>query len=104
MDITKTVDYLARQVRAYHPSPGSFLMLKGGPLKVHQAHVIKQANTKTGLMDTMGGQPAFAAADGWLVLDIVQPAGKKSMKGTDFLRGARDWNGQIKSSKLKEKT
>jgi methionyl-tRNA formyltransferase len=37
------------------------------------------------------GLPAIAAADGLLVLDEVQPAGKKSMPGKVFLQGARNW-------------
>ena len=35
--------------------------------------------------------PAIVAADGLLVLDEVQPAGKKIMPGKVFLQGARSW-------------
>ena len=39
------------------------------------------------------GYPAVCCAEGWLVLDEVQPAGKKPMAGDVFLRGARQWLG-----------
>jgi methionyl-tRNA formyltransferase len=35
--------------------------------------------------------PAVATSDGWLVLDEVQPTGKKPMPGKVFLNGARQW-------------
>ena len=34
---------------------------------------------------------AVGAGEGLLVLDQVQPAGKKAMSGEAFLRGAKDW-------------
>ncbi|MEN7974024.1 MAG: hypothetical protein ABFR47_09355 [Verrucomicrobiota bacterium] len=37
------------------------------------------------------GQPAIGTSEGLLILDQVQPAGKKVMAGETFLRGARDW-------------
>ncbi|MCK4900215.1 MAG: hypothetical protein KAS38_15650 [Anaerolineales bacterium] len=37
------------------------------------------------------GQAAFGTVQGILVLDEVQPAGKKAMPGEFFLRGVRDW-------------
>ena len=36
-------------------------------------------------------QPAVGAGGGLLVLDEVQPAGKKPMSGKSFLSGARNW-------------
>jgi methionyl-tRNA formyltransferase len=41
--------------------------------------------------------PALGTGAGLLVLDEVQPAGKKPMSGADFLRGARDWENKIDS-------
>jgi hypothetical protein len=37
------------------------------------------------------GIPALTVADGLLVLDRVQPVGKKPMTGAAYLRGARDY-------------
>ncbi|RLD02708.1 MAG: methionyl-tRNA formyltransferase, partial [Chloroflexota bacterium] len=35
--------------------------------------------------------PAIGTSAGILVLDQVQPAGKRPMPGDTFLRGAKDW-------------
>jgi methionyl-tRNA formyltransferase len=37
------------------------------------------------------GRPAVLSAEGALVLEEVQPAGKKVMTGKSFLAGARMW-------------
>jgi methionyl-tRNA formyltransferase len=37
------------------------------------------------------GLPAIATASGLLVLDEVQPAGKKLMPGKVFFLGAKNW-------------
>ena len=42
--------------------------------------------------------PAIATSEGALVLDTVQPAGKKRMSGEVFLNGARDWQDDEKPS------
>lgn len=106
LDFSQPVEALARCVRAFNPRPGAYTLLEGQILKVHQAHA---ALTPTPLPRGEGegvrgrgephpgwrvvhqGLPAIAAADGLLVLDEVQPAGKKSMPGNAFLQGARIW-------------
>jgi methionyl-tRNA formyltransferase len=40
---------------------------------------------------------AIKCADGAVVLELIQPEGKKPMKGEDFLRGHREIIGQILS-------
>jgi methionyl-tRNA formyltransferase len=37
------------------------------------------------------GFPAIGTGGGSLILEEVQPAGKKVMSGKAFLAGARDW-------------
>jgi methionyl-tRNA formyltransferase len=37
------------------------------------------------------GLPAFTTGQGILVIDHLQPAGKKPMDGKIFLHGARGW-------------
>lgn len=39
------------------------------------------------------GLPAVGTADGLLIFEEVQPAGKKAMTGKAFLAGIRDWSG-----------
>ena len=90
LDFTRGVNELERQVRAFNPWPGAFMDYEGGLLKVHKAHVeegVASAGQRLAHLD----QPAVGARDGLLILDEVQPSGKKSMSGKSFLAGARQW-------------
>ena len=97
LDFTLRALNLARQVRAYNPWPGTFMTWQGHILKIHRAHAItsnQQAiHADLNLGSTLVHQclPAVVTVDGILVLDEVQPEGKKSMSGIDFLCGCRGW-------------
>ena len=90
LDFTKDVNELERRVRAMNPWPGAFMDFDGAVLKAHRAHV-EQGNVSAGQRLIVQNQPAVGARGGILVLDEVQPAGKKSMSGKSFLAGARNW-------------
>jgi len=91
LDFTRDVNELERQVRAFNPWPGAFIDFDGALLKVHKAHV-EVGNVSEGQRLVYQDQPAVGAGGGLLVLDEVQPAGKKSMSGKSFLTGARRWS------------
>ena len=42
-------------------------------------------------MAVLEGLPAVGTADGWIVFDELQPAGKGKMPGKAFLAGGRNW-------------
>lgn len=90
LDFTRPADELERRIRAFNPWPGAFMDFDGIMLKVHRAHV-EAGNAVTGQRLIYQDQPAVGADGGLLVLDIVQPAGKKFMSGKSFLAGARHW-------------
>jgi methionyl-tRNA formyltransferase len=90
LDFTSDVNELERRVRAFDPWPGAFMEFDGMTLKVHRAHV-EAGNVSAGKRLIVQNQPAVGAGGGLLVLDEVQPAGKKSMSGKSFLSGARNW-------------
>jgi methionyl-tRNA formyltransferase len=90
LDFTRDVHDLERQVRAFNPWPGAFMNFDGALLKIHKVHVEK-GNASPGQRLIVQDQPAVSARGGLLVLDEVQPAGKKSMSGKSFLAGARHW-------------
>lgn len=90
LDFTSDVNELERRVRAFNPWPGTFMDFDGKNLKIHRAHVEGgTASAGEGLI--VQNQPAVGARGGVLVLDEVQPAGKKPMSGKSFLAGARNW-------------
>jgi methionyl-tRNA formyltransferase len=90
LDFTHDVHDLERRVRAFNPWPGAFMDFHGMLLKIHRAHV-EVGDASEGQRLIVQNQPAVGARGGILVLDEVQPAGKKSMSGKSFLAGARDW-------------
>ncbi|MFC2043081.1 methionyl-tRNA formyltransferase [Chloroflexota bacterium] len=96
LDFTHPAEYLARQVRAYNPWPGSFTYWQEQVLKIHLAHVlptdeILDSSISPGTCTIYQSLPAFGTSAGLLVLDRVQPACKKPMSGKAFLQGARGW-------------
>ena len=90
LDFTQPVEELVQRVQAFNPWPGAYLVWKDAMLKVHRAH----AGMETALQGqrlVYRGHPAVGVRGGLLILDEVQPAGKKSMGGKAFLAGNRGW-------------
>jgi len=90
LDFTHPAAELERRVRAFNPWPGAYMDFDGANLKVHRAHV-EAGEAEAGQRLIYRDQPAIGAGSGLLILDEVQPAGKKSMSGKSFLAGARHW-------------
>lgn len=96
LDFEQPAEVLARQVRAYQPWPGAYTIWQGVFLKILRASAILPDSSTSvpvasGQLARVDGLPAIGTVQGWLVLEEVQPAGKRSMSGEDFLRGAKDW-------------
>jgi methionyl-tRNA formyltransferase len=92
LDFTRPAIELERRVRAYHPWPGAYFAWNGAQLKVHRAHIREEESPGVERRLTIEGYPALGTSKGILILEEVQPAGKKSMSGKAFLAGARDWD------------
>jgi methionyl-tRNA formyltransferase len=91
LDFNRSAAYLARQVRAYNPWPGTYFEWLDTHIKVHRAHPVMVNSPGQGNLTIHKNFPAIGTSQGILVLDQLQPAGKKSMLGDVFLRGAKDW-------------
>ncbi len=91
LDFSKDAEYLARQVRAYSPWPGTFTYWKNQPLKIHRAKASLSSQGKSNTRVIHNSLPAIYSGNGLLILEEVQPAGKRKMSGETFLNGARDW-------------
>jgi len=92
LDFVRPAVELERCVRAMYPWPGAWFEWNGSPLKVLRASTVsgdKDLASGTRLM--VEGKPAVQSGESVLVLEEVQPAGKKVMSGKSFLMGARDW-------------
>ena len=91
LDFNQDAVFLTRQVRAYHPWPGCYTVWQGQILKIHRAHALSTPAPSIGGRLIVEGKPAWGTAVGLLVVDELQPAGKRSMPGVEFLRGTRHW-------------
>jgi methionyl-tRNA formyltransferase len=91
LDFTHSAAELERRVRAMNPWPGAWFEWNGNVLKVARASVSEIKGLEIGSRFIVEGRPAVMCADGALVLDEVQPSGRKLMPGKAFLSGARGW-------------
>ena len=92
LDFTRSAVELERRVRAMNPWPGAWFEWNGNLLKVLRASVVSgEKSLVSGSRFIVEGRPAVQSADGILILEEVQPAGKKVMSGKSFLAGAREW-------------
>lgn len=96
LDFQQPAAILERKVRAFHPWPGAYVLWKGQPLRILEGEAVTgEPDDAAGLTMESTRFPAIHTADGLLVLRKVQPAGKRPMAGDEFLRGAKDFPGQI---------
>jgi methionyl-tRNA formyltransferase len=97
LDFNHSAVALERKIRAYHPWPGTFMDWNDQRLKIISAHTSgdqgqdQQAGGIPGQHLIYGDLPAVITGEGILIIDELQPAGKKPMPGSIFLRGAREW-------------
>lgn len=91
LDFTRDARFLERQVRACIPWPGAYLDWNGNRLRVWKASVLNSHVLKPGKRGQADKFPIVGTASTDLKLIEVQPAGKRILKGTDFLNGARNW-------------
>lgn len=91
LDFSKTAEELERQIRAFNPWPSSFFEWEGTRIKVHRAKVDTGKSAGIGKQVKIEGVPAIGTSEGNLLLEQIQPAGKKSMTGKSFLAGGRKW-------------
>ncbi len=69
IDCSQSIEEIERQIRALNPWPGSFVIWKGKIIKILEAQI----------------------EDNKLIINKIQPEGKKPMAMDDFLRGHQDF-------------
>ncbi len=86
-----TAERIERQVRAHNPWPMAYSLLDGNPLRVLSARAV--ADTPPALPGTIqhsGGDVVIATPSGGLVIETLQPPGRKPMRALDYLNGHRE--------------
>jgi methionyl-tRNA formyltransferase len=91
LDFSLPAQTLLNKVHAYQPWPGAVYEWRGKHLKIIEAHVHMTFEGKPRERFVVNGLPAVCTGEGLLVLDTVQPEGKKPMPGKAFLNGQPDW-------------
>jgi methionyl-tRNA formyltransferase len=91
LDFNKAAVALEREIRAFNPWPVSYLQLGTQQLKIWQARV-EAGTAKPGQVVRVDKKGiAIGTSDGLLVIEQLQPPGKKAMAVVDFLNGRADW-------------
>jgi methionyl-tRNA formyltransferase len=89
LDPSRRASELERVVRALTPHIGAQLWLDGGgPLGVRETRVLPDGPA-AGALSLDGTRPVLGCSDGALELVVVHPAGRRPMRGEDWLRGLR---------------
>jgi methionyl-tRNA formyltransferase len=93
IDWRKTSKYLSNFVRAMQPNPGAYTFWSGERIKIHKAKPLPLENPPKGVNP---GTIVFVrkdgiyvtCADGVLVVQELQPAGRNKMTAAEFKNGA----------------
>lgn len=91
LDFEQSAIKVDRKVRALNDWPGTFYKFNGQALKIRKVEAIFTEAHPAGIRSVLDKVPVISTPDGWVKLLEVQPAGKKWMPGSDFLRGIQNW-------------
>jgi len=93
IDWTRPADEIVRRIRGTSPDPGAHTMLGGQRLVITRGAIAGGAPSRNGTVQLRDGVPHIAGGAGWVRIDEVRPAGKRTMSGADWARGARGLEG-----------
>lgn len=74
--------------RAFTPFPGAWIQTNFGVVKVLKARLAPGLTFRPGVVAAVKPELVVGLRDGALCLEMVQPEGRKPMRGTDFANGA----------------
>ena len=94
IDWTQSAEQIARQIRAYHPWPGSFTHWNGRQLKVHEASALDGVESEPpGTVTELPQGIAVTTGEEALLLRRVQIEGRQATDISEFARGYRHFTG-----------
>jgi methionyl-tRNA formyltransferase len=88
LDWSQPASALVNRIRGLSPKPGAYALLENKRFGIRRARAI-EGSLEPGLARRSGGRIEVGTGEGLLVLDEVQPEGKRAMPIAEFLRGAR---------------
>jgi methionyl-tRNA formyltransferase len=87
IDLERPADEVVRRILAYTPDPGAFTTFHGQRIGIRRASIAGGPGAEHGTLEIRDGVPYVGAGAGWVRLDEVRPAGKRSMSGAEWARG-----------------
>lgn len=87
LDPTRPARELAAQVRALTPHVGAHLELDGGEWLGVRAAAAEDGRLEAGRIERRDGELRMGCGEGVLLLEVVQPPGKRPMPADAYLRG-----------------
>jgi len=85
---------IERLTRAFNPWPGAFTLWGDMRIKILAA-TVEKTSIEPGVVFKLGNRIAVGTGDGALVLDTIQPAGKRPMPAVAFANGFPDFIGAV---------
>ena len=76
LDFSQSAESLDRRVRALTPWPGAWFEWRGLRIKILTAHIGNSSLSKIGEPIARASELVIPCADGSLIVDLIQPAGK----------------------------
>lgn len=95
LDAGGSADALVDRFRGTTPEPGAHLSIGGQRVKVLGARRGPDATLEPGELALIDKEVLLGTADGTVVLQGVQPAGRSAMAAADWWRGRRDENTRV---------
>lgn len=97
IDWIASASVLERRVRAYDPWPGTYTSWYGQQIKVLAASVISEVSDTAAPGTIVATKTSLLVATGEGILELleIQPAGKRTMTGREWLAGHQNVSGQV---------
>ena len=95
IDWSHSAAHIERMTRAYQPWPTAYTLWKNEPLRILRARVGDHFVDEPGTVVKLGGEIGVVTGDGLLLLDLLQPAGKKPMDAKSFVNGVQGFVGSV---------
>ena len=84
----KPAKKIEQMIRAFSPWPGTFTKYNGRRIKILKAHIAPSSEEEVGyFLKTNKGELKIQCEKEALIIDQIQPEGKRVMSGADFVKG-----------------
>jgi methionyl-tRNA formyltransferase len=84
LDFSRSAIEVERQIRAFNPAPGAWIDIGGERIKILKAEISEAAGAPGTVLDD---RLTIACAEGAIVPELIQRAGKAAMSPAELLRG-----------------